>query len=330
MQQKPRYPGGEINIPQFDFKSINPKIIYGAVAAIGVIWVLSGIYFVGQQEEGVVRRFGKFIEKVGPGPHYKLPWPMDKVDKPKVEEIRGIEIGFRTLSPGTASSPARYQQVSEESLMLTGDENIVDLDVIVQYRIRDAVNYLFKVRNPDQTVRNAAEAAIRSVIGKNTIDDALTENKTAIQNNALLELQATLDEYEAGIYIVAVNLQDVQPPEEVADSFRDVARAIQDKNRLINEAQGYRNDLIPRTRGEAEQQIRQAEAYGEERVRRSQGDIDRFLSILLQYNKSKDVTKKRLYIETMEKILPGMEKYIIQSDNGGGILNLIQLNKGEQ
>ena len=330
MQQKPRYPGGEFKIPQFDFSAIDKKKLSIAGVAVVVLWLLSGIYFVGQQEQGIIRRFGKYIETTGPGPHYKIPWPVDKVDKPKVEEIRSIEIGFRTLSPGTANSPARYIQVSEESIMLTGDENIVDLDVIVQYRISDAESYLFKVRNPDLTVKNAAEAAIRSVIGKNTIDDALTDNKTAIQNDALRELQAIVDDYEVGFYIVAVNLQDVQPPEEVADSFRDVARAIQDKNRLINEAQGYRNDVIPRSRGEAEQQIRQAEGYLEERIARAEGDADRFLAILAEYNTSKDVTKKRMYLETMEAILPGMEKFIIQSNNGGGVLNLLQLNKGGQ
>ncbi len=330
MQQRQRYPGGEIKIPQFDFKNIDTKKLYMAGAAVVVLWILSGIYFVGQQEQGVVRRFGQYLETTGPGAHYKIPWPVDRVDKPKVEEIRGIEIGFRTLAPGTATSPARYVQVGEESLMLTGDENIVDLDVIVQYRISDAQNYLFKVRNPDQTVKNAAEAAIRSVIGKNTIDDALTDNKTVIQDNTLDELQEIVNSYSSGLYIVAVNLQDVQPPEEVADSFRDVARAIQDRSRLINEAEGYQNDIIPRSRGEAEQLIRQAEGYGEERVRRAEGDVDRFLAILVEYNTSKDVTKTRLYLETMESILPGMEKYIIHSENNGGVLNLLQLNKGVQ
>ena len=327
MHKKPRYPGGELNLPQFDFSSINRRTVYAIIGGIVVLWALSGIYSIDPQEEGVVRRFGKYVSTVGPGLHYHLPWPMEKVDKPKVEEAQSIEIGFRTVIPGTATSPARYMQIDDESLMLTGDENIVDLDVIVQFRIKDAVQYLFNVRNPIETIRKASEAAIRFVIGKNTIDDALTENKTAIQDNTREKLQEILDSYEAGIYVLNVNLQDVQPPEQVAEAFRDVASAIQDKSRLINEAQGYRNNVIPKARGEAEQHIRHAEGYREERIRRAQGDIGRFLSILREYNKSKDVTRKRLYIETMEAILPGMEKFIIQTDENRGIINLLQLQK---
>ena len=328
MQKRPRYPRGEINLPQFDFRSIKPWMIYAVIAGVVVIWLMSGIYKVNPEEEGVVRRFGKYVGSTDSGLHYHWPWPFEKVDTPEVLEPKRIEIGFRTVSPATSTSSATYRQIEDESLMLTGDENIVDLDVVVQYRIKDAYQYLFKVRNPESTVQKASEAAIRFVIGKNTIDDAMTENKMAIQDSTRAKLQEILDSYEAGIYVINVNLQDVGPPEQVADAFNDVTSAKQDKNRLVNVAEGYRNDIIPKARGEAEQRIRQAEGYREERIRRARGDIGRFLSILEEYNKSRDVTKTRLYIETMEAILPGMEKYIIQTDENGGILNLLQLNKG--
>ncbi|MFC1553648.1 FtsH protease activity modulator HflK [candidate division KSB1 bacterium] len=328
MQQRPRYPGGDINLPQFDFQNLNRRTIYIIFGIIGVLWLLSGIYFVDPQEEGVVRRFGEFVNSYGPGIHYHLPWPMETVDKPKVEEVKSIEIGFRTISPAAGSSSAIYRQIEEESLMLTGDENIVDLDLIVQFKIKNARDYLFNVRNPEATVSKAMEAAIRFVIGQNLIDNVLTENKTQIQVDTQINLQSILDLYNTGIHIIAVNLQDVQPPEEVSSAFTDVASAIQDKNRLINEADGYRNSIIPQARGEAEKQIRDAEAYKEERIKRSQGDADRFLSILQEYSKAKDVTRRRMYIETMEKILPGMDKYIIKSDGSGGILNLLNLQKG--
>ena len=212
--------------------------------------------------------------------------------------------------------------------MLTGDENIIDIDIIVQYRIGDASKYLFNIRNQDMTIRSASEAAIRYVIGQSKIDDALTEGKTEIQDKTQEKLQEILDSYDSGIVVSTVKLQDVQSPEEVIDAFKDVSSAIQDKERLINQAHGYRNEIIPTARGEAEQMIRQAEAYKEQKIRRSQGDAERFLSILTEYRKARDVTRKRLYIEAMEEILPTMEKIIIDTGGQGNILNLLQLRKG--
>lgn len=312
MQQKSRFPGGEFKFPEFNFQNISRKTVYMIIAGIIGIWIFSGIYRVNAEEEGVVRRFGKYVSSTGPGLHYHLPWPFESVDTPNVSEIQSVEIGFR----------------AEESLMLTGDNNIVDLGVIIQFRIKNAVQYLFEVRDPIETVRKASESAIRSVIARNTIDDALTENKTAIQEATLEELQSILDSYNVGIFVQTVNLQDVQPPQQVAEAFRDVASAIQDRSTRINEAEGYRNIIIPQTRGEAEQMIRQAEGYREQRIRRSQGDAARFLSVLEEYNKAKNVTRTRLYIETMIEILPGIEKYIIQSGGNAGVLNLLNLNKG--
>ncbi len=320
-------PRDNINIPQVNIK-ITPRLIAIAFAVVAVLWLMSGVYFVGQQESGVVRRFGKFVGETGPGAHWTIPWPITTIVKPKVKELKRIEIGFRTIAQSTAMGSAQYRDNPRESLMLTGDENIIDIDIIVQYRIADASKYLFNIRNQEMTIRTASEAAIRSVIGQSAIDDALTEGKTAIQNSTQETLQTILNAYDAGIQVNTVKLQDVRSPQEVIDAFKDVSSAIQDKERLINQAQGYKNDIIPKARGEAEQMIRQAEGYKEGKIRRSQGDAERFLSILTQYRKARNVTKRRLYIEAMEDILPGIEKYIIDSDGKGNILNLLQLQKG--
>jgi len=320
-------PRDNIKIPQINIR-ITPRIVFIGIGALFVLWLLSGIYFVGQQESGVVRRFGKFAREVGPGAHLRIPWPVENVVKPKVKELKRIEIGFRTASTSTATRSAQYRDISQESLMLTSDENIIDIDVIVQYRIGDAKKYLFNIRNQEMTIRTASEAAIRFVIGRSKIDDALTEGKTDIQIRTQDKLQQILDSYDAGIVVNTVKLQEVQSPREVIDAFKDVSSAIQDKERLINQAQGYQNDIIPKARGEAVQLIRQAEAYKEQKVRRATGDAERFLSILREYRNAKDVTKKRLYIETMEAILPGMEKIIIDTGGSGNILNLLQLQKG--
>ena len=312
MVQKPRYPGGEIKFPEINLQNISKKTIYAILGGIVGIWILSGIYRVDPQEEGIVRRFGQYVSTTGPGLHYRLPWPIEQVDTPNVTELRSVSVGF----------------AGEGSLMLTGDENIVDLDVIIQFRIKDSRQFLFEIRNPIETVEKASEAAIRFVIGRNSIDDALTENKTAIQFDTMVKLQQILDSYNVGIAIDNVILQDVQPPNQVAEAFRDVASAIQDRSTRINEAEGYRNNVIPQARGEAEQLVREAEAYMEQRVRRAEGDAARFISVYEEYSKSRDVTRTRMYLETMLEILPSMDIYIIQSEQSGGIINLLNLNKG--
>ncbi len=324
MQQGSRFPEGEFNFPDINFQKINSRTVLIGLVALAVIWLLTGIYFVGPQEAGVVRRFGEFVRQTEPGAHYHLPYPIETLVKPKVKELKRIEVGFRTIRQ---TPPQQYRDIPEQSEMLTGDENIVNLDFIVQYRIVDAAKYLFNVKNQPETVMKASEAAIRYVVGKNSIDEVLTENKTKIQNDTQETLQLILDRYNSGISVNTVKLQDVQPPEEVADAFKDVASAIQDKDRLINQAEGYKNDIIPKARGEAAKLIKEAEAYKEERIKRAEGDVARFISILTEYNKAKTVTKQRLYIEAMEAILPGIEKFIIDSDGSGGLFNVLQLKK---
>ena len=228
----------EIQIPDFNFK-ITPVVI-----GVILLWLATGIYIVGPDEVGVVRTFGKYTRVVQSGLNWKFPAPIEVVNTPKVTEVKRIEIGFRTLKNG------QYRQVEKESLMLTGDENIVDAEMIVQYKIKDPVAYLFRIVGPELTVREAAEASLRTVVGRNKIDETLTTGKFTIQEETKNQLQSILDNYNSGIHVVAVQLQDVSPPKEVIGAFKDVASAKEDKNRMINQAEGYRNDVIPKARGE--------------------------------------------------------------------------------
>lgn len=287
-----------------------------------VIWILSGIYIVAPDEVGVVKRFGKVAYSTESGPHYHLPWPFETVLKPKVTKVRRLEVGFYTVSVGP---PARYRAVPVESLMLTGDENIVDMQFIVQYKIKNAFDYLFNVKNPEKTVKDATEAAMREVVGKNKIDDALTVGKFQMQQDAKQLLQRILDEYKSGISVEAVQLQDVHPPKDVIAAFKDVASAKEDKIRFLNESEGYMNDILPKAKGEASQIVNAALAYKEARIKRAEGDVSRFTQMLKEYRKAKDVTRKRLYLETMEEMLADIEKIIIDSKQGRNLLPLLPL-----
>ena len=306
----------EVEIPEFNFK-IMPLL--GAALAL---WLFTGVYMVGPDEVGVVRTFGEYTRVAQSGLNYHFPYPIEQVNTPAVTEVKRIEIGFRTLRNG------QYRTVEKESLMLTGDENIVDAEMIVQYKIKDPVSYLFKIVEPELTVREAAEASLRTVVGRNKIDETLTTGKFAIQEGTKTQLQLILDKYESGIHVVAVQLQDVSPPKEVIGAFKDVASAKEDKNRMVNQAEGYRNDVIPKARGEAEAMIRDAEGFRESRIKRSEGDAAKFTTILKEYRKAKSITQKRLYLETMERVLPGIEKIIVPDKDSGNMLNLLNLNSG--
>jgi membrane protease subunit HflK len=306
----------EVEIPDFNFKIIPVLLV------ILVLWLFTGIYSVGPDEVGVVRTFGKFSRVAQSGLNWHFPLPIETVNTPKVTEVKRIEMGFRTLKNG------QYRRVEKESLMLTGDENIVDAQMIVQYKIKDPVAYLFNIVGPELTVREAAEASLRTVDGRNKIDETLTTGKFTIQEETKEQLAAILDKYESGIHVVAVQLQDVSPPKEVMGAFKDVASAKEDKNRMINQAEGYRNDVIPKARGEAESMIRDAEGFKESRIKRSEGDAAKFTTVLKEYRKAKSITEKRLYLETMQKVLPGIEKIVVPDKDNGGLLNLLNLNAG--
>tara|TARA_B100000686_G_scaffold13780_1_gene13216 strand:- start:133 stop:1098 length:966 start_codon:yes stop_codon:yes gene_type:complete len=304
-----------------------PKLSMGTFPLIGifiVLWLLTGIYIVGPDEVGVVQTLGKYSRAAQSGLNYHFPYPIEKVSTPKVTEVKRIEIGFRTVGKN------QYQTISRESLMLTGDENIVDAEMIVQYRIKDPVAYTFNFIEPELTVRQASEASLRTVVGRHNIDEALTSGKFMIQEEAKELIQNILDKYNTGILVVAVQLQDVSPPEQVISAFKDVASAKEDKNRMVNQAEGYRNDVIPKARGEAQAQIREAEGYKKARIARAEGDVSKFNAVLKEYRKSKEVTETRLFLETAEEILSNREKIIVpDGKEGSNLINLLNLKAKE-
>jgi len=302
---------GDFNVKFDKFKNVGFPAWRVVVIVAVLLWLASGIYIVGPDEVGVVRRFGAFQTQTGPGPHYHWPAPLETVVKPKVTKVYRVEVGFQSLGRSEFSQQSRI--VPKESLMLTGDENIVDVQFIVQYKIKDPALFLFNLNAQHSTVKSVAEAAMREVVGYNKIDSVLTTDKLVIQNECRNQMQQILDKYGAGIDILAVQLQDVHPPKEVIDAFKDVASAREDRSRFINEADAFRNDLLPKARGEAAVKINEAEAYKESKIRLSKGEAARFLSVLKEYNKAKDVTRRRMYLDTMERILsnPDLEKVII-------------------
>lgn len=322
---------------QFDFPKnpvqqlrFNPRMVYLVLGILGVLWILSGVYTVEPDEKAVVLRFGKLQEVVEPGLHYHLPSPIEMAIIRSVTRIYREEIGFQTIDPGP---PARYRQRPKEALMLTGDENIVSVEMVVQYKVSSVTDALFNVRglgafeaSNDGLIHDACEAALRQVVGRHGIDEVLTEGKLLVQTEIQEKLQELFNVYQCGLTVETVQLQSVGPPEQVDAAFKDVASAKEDREKLVNEARGYQNDIIPKARGEAERMLKEAEAYTVERVRRAQGDADRFGAVYAEYIKAPDVTERRLYIETMERILPKIQKYIVDAD-GKGVINLINLER---
>ncbi|KRT66538.1 MAG: HflK protein, membrane protease subunit HflK [Candidatus Dadabacteria bacterium CSP1-2] len=312
--KKPTNGSGQGGVRRF------PRVIFIYIV-LGAWILLSSFYIVDADEQGVVKRFGKYNRTQKPGVHFKAPWPIESVLKPRVTEVKRIEIGFRTIDPGP---PASYRHIPEESLMLTGDLNIVSSEFIVQYRIKNAEEYLFNVKDVDTTIRDAAEAAKRQVVGDKEVDYVLTVGKAEIQEEVRSLLQEIMDSYGAGIHIVAVQLQDVEPPKPVIGAFKDVASAKEDRDKFINQAEAYWNEIIPTAQGEAKKLWNEAEAYKAEKVNRAKGEADRFTKILDETKKNEGVTRKRLYLETMESVLSGMDKFIIDSKNSSS-LNFLEL-----
>lgn len=297
------------------------------VAILASIWLASGIYRVQPDERGVVLRFGEYVRWEEPGLRYHLPSPIETVYTPKVTRVNRIEIGYRTAGDGRRGTGER--DVPDESLMLTGDENIIDIDFTVFWVIKDAAQYLFKIRDPETTVKKAAESAMREVIGRTELQPALTEARQQTEEGTRALLQAMLDEFQAGIEVTQVQLQKADPPTVVVDAFNDVQRARADRERLRNEAETYRNDIIPRARGEAERLIQEASAYREQVVSLATGDAKRFMSIFTAYQTAKDVTSRRMYLETMEQVLRGANKVIIDSQAEGaqGVVPYLPLHQ---
>ena len=296
----------------------NKRNVLFACLIFFILWLLTGFYKVNANEQGVVLRFGEWVRTTSPGLHYHLPYPIEIAKTPKVTKVNKTEIGFRVI--GTSQ-----RMLLEESLMLTGDENIVDINFSVFWIIDDAGKFLFKLRNPEKSVKSVSESVMREVIGVTPIVDALAAGRQEIEILSLSKIQNVLDSYESGVKITQLQLQKVDPPDQVIDSFRDVQRARADKEKVINEAIAYKNDLIPRARGEAEQILQEAEAYKREIVARSEGDADRFNSVLKAYKNNEDVTRNRIYLETLEKIFQNATKVIIDTKQGSGVLPYLPL-----
>ena len=289
----------------------------GAIILILILllagWALTGFYRVNPQQQGVVLRFGEWVRTTSPGLHYHLPSPIESVLTPEVTRDNRLEIGFRDIAGRSTSR----RDIVDESQMITGDENIVDIDFVVFWRIADAGEYLFNLADPDETIKVAAEAVMREIIGQTAIQTVLTEGRERVQVAVRQKLQDLLDEYKAGIRVREVQLLAVDPPADVIDAFNDVQRARQDRDRLKNEAEAFRNDIVPRARGEAAKLVAEAEAYAQEVVARAEGDASRFDQVYEAYIVNPEVTKERIYIETIEGVYSNIDKIIIDDENGG-------------
>ena len=302
------------------------KLIYVVIALIIAAWLLSGFYVVNPGEVGVVRQFGQEIAQTTPGLRYHYPFPIQRKDIVNIEQIRRSEVGFRSMEKqGEQTITDRHL---EESLMVTGDENIADIQMLVQYRVKNASDFLFEVRDPELALKKASEVALRGVIGKTKIDDAMTKGRSRVEADTLKFLQKLLDDYKTGLYVIEVKLLVVDPPDDVKDAFHEVVRALEDKTRLIREAEGYREDIVPKARGDGQKMIKNAEAYKEKRTKEAEGDASKFEQVLAEYEKARSITRERLYLETVQRILDDVEKVIISSGvSKTGLQKLLPIKK---
>jgi len=288
---------------------LDKKTIGIGIAVLVVVWLASGIYIVEPAERGVVLRFGRYVDTTDPGPHWRIPFPIESVAKVNVDQVSTF---------------------SHSAVMLTKDENIVDVELTVQARIQDAADYLFQDQNPDKTLRDATEAVVRTVIGRSKLDFIVTEGRSAIAQDIQDRTQELMNQYKTGLLITSVNMQPAKPPEQVKDAFDDAIKAREDKERLENKAEAYSNEILPKARGEAARIEADAMAYRDRVIAESEGEAARFLSVLAEYKKAPEVTRERLYLETMERVLGGNPKVLMDSKDGNSLmyLPLDQLLKG--
>jgi membrane protease subunit HflK len=291
-------------------------IIVLVLGAVG-LWLLTGLYFVSTHEQGVVLRFGKFQTITGPGPNYHMPWPIETVELPEVTTTHQINIGYKQTGEG---DDVQTEDVPEESLMLTGDENIVDVNFTVYWVINNAAFYLFNVENPDDAIKAVAESAMREVVGQNPVGPILTEDRGPVENQVRELMQKTLDTYRIGVTVTGVKMQNVDTPDQVRDAYRDVQAARADQETLRNQAEAYANKIIPEARGEAAQIVQQAEAYRQKAIAEASGEARQFDSVLEEYRKAPDVTRKRMYIETMSQIYANTNKVFVGEGAGKNII----------
>jgi membrane protease subunit HflK len=317
--------GEEFKIPKIQFPRMPGGAIRGAVIALVVLIVaVSSFYTVGPEEIGVVLRLGKFTRTSDPGLHAKLPFAIERVTKVPIQRQLKEEFGFQTVAAGVRSQFS-IRGKEEESHMLTGDLNSAVVEWVVQYRIVDPYKYLFQVRNVRETFRDMSEAVMRGVVGDRTVNEVLTVGRQEIADLVEQDLQALCDQYETGINVDQVVLQDVNPPDPVKPSFNEVNQAQQEKEKLINEAQSEYNKVIPRARGEAQQTIQEAEGYALNRVNTARGDSARFVAVYLEYSKAPEITRQRIYLETMNRILPQLKGKIIVDQDLRSVLPLLNL-----
>jgi len=319
MAQDPNF---EFNLPP-QFEQITKNIRWIIVGFLAIMTVFSSFFTVETEEVGVVMRFGKYVDEAKPGLNFKIPF-IDQVKYVPVQRQLKQEFGYRTTSAGVNSS-YRKAGYGGESLMLTGDLNLADVEWVVQFRIDNPYNYLFKVRNADETLRDISEAAMRQIVGDRTVNEVLTVGRAEVASEAELIIQAIVDEYELGIKIEQMVLQDANPPDPVKPSFNGVNEAEQQRETLINQARADYNRVIPRAAGEAEQTIQQSEGYALSRVNTAQGEVSKFNDLYAEYIKAPEVTKTRIFLETMEEILPKMGQKIITDEKGNSVIPLLQL-----
>lgn len=293
--------------------------------ALVLSWLLSGIYIIDQGNRGVVTRFGAFSETTMPGPHWHIPAPIETVSVVNVEQQRFIEVGY-----SDASRFSKSAVIPQESLMLTADENIIAVRLAVQYQINNARDYSFNVKNNENTLKQVTESVLRGVIGRNDMDFVLTEGRSQIVAEIKDQIQDAMDQYKAGISVASVNLQDAQPPEEVQGAFEDAIRAREDKQRLINEAEAYSNEVIPKARGAAGRILQEAEAYAAEKVAKAKGETERFDQLLVEYEKNPAITRKRLYLEAKEKLYGSVHKIVVDTDQPPALYMPLQQVPGQQ
>ncbi len=327
MQQRPPFDFNEFRIPRRP--SLPPNLLKWAIPGVLLAIILfSSLFTVNTEEAGVILRFGRYTRTVDPGLNFKLPLGIEQVYKIPVRRQLKDEFGFRTVEGRVRSeySPGRFQ---EESLMLTGDLNAAEVEWIVQYRIRDPYQFLFRVRNAPQTFRDMNEAVMREVVGDRTINEVLTIGRQEIASAVEVKLQELCAQYELGIHVEQVVLQDVNPPDEVKASFNEVNEAQQEREKLINQARSEYNQIIPRARGEAARVIEESRGYALERVNQARGEAARFNSLYGEYQKAREVTRQRIYIETLNKVMQKVGKKLILDEKAGGVLPLLDLDKGD-
>ena len=311
------------------FKIGGPRNISILIIVALIIWLATGFYRVEPDEQGIELLFGKWNQvTTEPGLHYFFPTPFGKTMTPKVESIRKINVGYRSASELGFSSNSSDRNVLEESLMLTGDQNIVDVNFTVLYKIKDAGKFLFKLRNPETTVKDMSESVMREVVGQRDLEFLLTGGRQEVEQVVRSDLQDILDEYESGILVQSIQLQSVNPPALVIDAFDEVQRARQDKEKLVNEANSYMNKIVPNARGDAAKLVQEATAYKEQVIKQAEGVAQNFIDVYNSYKDTKYVTRQRIYLETLTEVLEGPNKIILDSTGEGqGVVPYLPLNE---